>query len=843
MSIGTEPPGVALDPMVLDALAQALTDSDREALAPATPGSLPRPAMPSPSSMPQPPAVPDLSSETLSISDLGLLLESPARALTGDQASVERLGRGASRRDPIAALDPLPKGRDAVTYSTATVATGREAGIHWPELVAFRLSDEFPGGPFDPVSAAAHAADNGPAAAMFPAAAPDFVPPLRSPQRVQQPVDQRWEESDGAPPWLTDSSSETSLRPNRQSAPSRSTESASGPAHSSLAAADDLPAWLTQPPSREVPHDAGRRPSVPSFEADPSRDVSPPRGDHRESFGGSVLSPVDSDGVTPTQPLPMAVPIAPTASSVQPRGELPTEAPSRLKDPLSTEELPRPGVPSWLDREPDLRTHLASAAPVDVDPASKPRAVASADALPEWLASSTAVSASQPSPIGRDDRAIGPAREQHLGIRGDFPALDQEVHGRRLVWLDSAATTQKPRAVIDAIASFYERDNSNVHRGAHELAARATDAYEAARGKVQRFLGARSAKEVIFVDGATEAINLVAQSWGRRFVRAGDVVLVSHLEHHSNIVPWLQLCEATGAVLRIIPVDDAGNVRLDAYEAMLDRRVKIVALTQVSNAIGTIVPVAPMAAMAHRHGARVLVDGSQAVAHVPVDVQCLGADFYAFSGHKIYGPTGIGVLYGREEVLEEMPPWQGGGSMIEDVTFERVRYAQLPARFEAGTPHLAGAVGLGVALDYVERIGRPNVVAHEQRLLATLLAGLATVPGLTIVGSPAARVGVVSFVLAGHTPLAVGQHLNREGIAVRSGHHCAQPILRRFGHEATVRPSLGIYSDDSDIARLIDALLSLASRGVRRSPQRATPAGELASVPEGQPAPELSSPV
>jgi cysteine desulfurase/selenocysteine lyase len=365
--------------------------------------------------------------------------------------------------------------------------------------------------------------------------------------------------------------------------------------------------------------------------------------------------------------------------------------------------------------------------------------------------------------------------------------------------------------VIDAISRFYETDNSNVHRGAHELAARATDAYEAARAKVQRFLGARSHKEIIFVRGTTEAINLVAQSWGRANVRAGDVILVTHLEHHSNIVPWQLLCEATGATLRVVPVDDRGDVRLDAYAAMLGPHVKLVALPQVSNALGTVVPVAPMVQMAHRYGARVLVDGAQSIAHMPVDVMSLGADFFAFSGHKIYGPTGIGVLYGREDVLAEMPPWQGGGSMIEDVTFEKSTYAPLPAKFEAGTPSLADAVGLGVALDYVERAGRPAIAAHEQRLMASLLAGLSSVPGLSLVGAPSARVGAVSFVLAGHEPRAIGQYLNRKGIAVRSGHHCAQPILRRFGHEATVRPSLGIYNDESDIALLVRALRELGA--------------------------------
>jgi cysteine desulfurase/selenocysteine lyase len=363
--------------------------------------------------------------------------------------------------------------------------------------------------------------------------------------------------------------------------------------------------------------------------------------------------------------------------------------------------------------------------------------------------------------------------------------------------------------VIEAISRFYQKDNSNVHRGAHTLAGRATDAYEQAREKVQRYLGAGSSSEIVFVRGATEAINLVAQSWGRENVRAGDDILVTHLEHHANIVPWQQLAQERGARLLPIPVDDRGDIRLDAYEAMLSPRVKMVAMTQVSNALGTVVPVGPMAVLAHSHGARVLVDGAQSAAHLPIDVSCLGADFFVFSGHKVYGPTGVGVLWARQELLERMAPWQGGGSMIRDVTFERTIYTPPPTKFEAGTPNLAGAVGLGAALDYIEAIGRPQIAAYEHMLLEHLLHGLRSIPGVRIIGDPMMRAGAVSFVMEKHEPLAIAKHLDRHGVAVRAGHHCAQPILRRFGLEQTVRPSVGIYNEPQDIERLVSALRAL----------------------------------
>ncbi|HXW72283.1 MAG TPA: family 2A encapsulin nanocompartment cargo protein cysteine desulfurase [Methylocella sp.] len=391
-------------------------------------------------------------------------------------------------------------------------------------------------------------------------------------------------------------------------------------------------------------------------------------------------------------------------------------------------------------------------------------------------------------------------------IKRDFPILHQRVHGKPLIWLDNAATTQKPQAVIDRISLFYENENSNIHRGAHALAARATDAYEAAREKVSRFLGAGSSNEIVFTRGATEAINLVAQAWGRRNVRQGDEVVITWLEHHANIVPWQMLCSDRGAILRVAPVDNSGQIILEEYTKLLSSKTRIVSLPHVSNALGTITPAHEMIAIAHRHGACVLVDGAQAVSHMPVNVQALDADFYAFSGHKVFGPTGIGVLYGKPEVLAAMPPWQGGGNMIADVTFEKTTYQAPPVRFEAGTGNIADAVGLGAAIDYVERVGMANIAAYEHELLGYATQALLGVPGLTIIGTAKEKAGVISFVLDECRSEDVGAALDREGIAVRAGHHCAQPILRRFGHETTVRPSLALYNTKEDVDALVVAL-------------------------------------
>ncbi len=395
-------------------------------------------------------------------------------------------------------------------------------------------------------------------------------------------------------------------------------------------------------------------------------------------------------------------------------------------------------------------------------------------------------------------------------VRRDFPILNERVNGKPLVWFDNAATTQKPQSVIDRLSYFYAHENSNIHRAAHELAARATDAYEAARNKVQRFLGAGSADEIIFVRGATEAINLVAKTWGVQNIGEGDEIIVSLLEHHANIVPWQQLAQQTGAKIRVIPVDDSGQLLLDEYQKLLNPKTKLVSVTQVSNALGTVTPIKKVIDMAHAAGAKVLVDGAQSVSHLRVNVQALDADFFVFSGHKIFGPTGIGVVYGKQALLEQMPPWQGGGNMIADVTFERTLFQPAPNKFEAGTGNIADAVGLGAALDYVERIGIENIARYEHDLLVYATRGLSSIPGVRLIGTAADKASVASFVLAGYSTEEVGRALNDEGIAVRSGHHCAQPILRRFGVEATVRPSLAFYNTCEEIDRMLAVLRRLA---------------------------------
>ncbi|ARO88343.1 aminotransferase [Nitrosospira lacus] len=394
-------------------------------------------------------------------------------------------------------------------------------------------------------------------------------------------------------------------------------------------------------------------------------------------------------------------------------------------------------------------------------------------------------------------------------VRRDFPILRERVHGRPLIWLDNAATTQKPQSVIDRLTYFYQHENSNIHRAAHELAARATDAYEESREKVRRFLNAPSADEIIFLRGTTEAINLVAQSWGRQNVNEGDEVVITWLEHHANIVPWQQLCNEKGAKLRVAPVDDDGQILLDEYQKLLGSRTKLVSLSHVSNALGTITPARQMIEMAHRVGARVLVDGAQSVSHMRVDVQQLDCDWFAFSGHKVFGPTGIGALFGKLELLNTSPPWQGGGNMIQDVTFEKTSYNAAPARFEAGTGNIADAVGLGAAIDYVERVGIDNISRYEHDLMAYATRGLNSVPGLRLIGTAPDKAGVLSFALKGFATEEVGEALNREGIAVRAGHHCAQPILRRFGYESTVRPSLALYNTYADVDTLVAALKRL----------------------------------
>jgi cysteine desulfurase/selenocysteine lyase len=391
-------------------------------------------------------------------------------------------------------------------------------------------------------------------------------------------------------------------------------------------------------------------------------------------------------------------------------------------------------------------------------------------------------------------------------IRRDFPALAQRVHGRPLVYLDNAATSQKPRQVIDAIKTFYERDNANVHRGVHELSERATAAYEGAREKVRAFINAASGREIVFTRNATESINLVARAWGDANLSAGDEVLITAMEHHSNIVPWQMLCERKGAVLSVAPMDDRGELLLDDFARLITPRTKMVAVVHMSNALGTINPVADIVEQAHAAGATVLIDGSQAAYHLPIDVSALGADFYAFTGHKLYGPTGIGVLYGREAVLDAMPPFLGGGDMIRTVTFERSTWNDLPYKFEAGTPNIGGAVGLGAAIDYVTSIGLDAIAAHERVLLERGTERLLAVPGLRLIGTASRKASILSFVMDGIHPHDIGTIVDRRGIAIRTGHHCAQPVMDRLGIPATARASLAMYSTLEEIEALGVAL-------------------------------------
>jgi cysteine desulfurase/selenocysteine lyase len=498
-----------------------------------------------------------------------------------------------------------------------------------------------------------------------------------------------------------------------------------------------------------------------------------------------------------------------------------------VQSPPGAPVLPS-SIPTEAPTETDLRAPLTAPAGASANPShvfgvrqpaipgssghiSDTERATQANSLPQGVESVEFRPDLEPANLGVAKRPLDPRL-----IRQDFPILQERVQGRQLIWLDNAATTQKPNAVIDRLSYFYRHENSNIHRAAHTLAARATDAYESAREKTRRFLNASSAREIIFVRGTTEGINLVAKSWGHRNVQKDDEVLITWLEHHANIVPWQQLCSEKGARLRVAPVNDRGEVILEDYEKLLSPRTRIVSFSHVSNALGSITPAREMVEMAHGHGARVLVDGAQAVSHMRTDVQALDCDFYVFSGHKIFAPTGIGVVYGKTDLLDTMPPWQGGGNMIVDVTFEKTTYNVPPARFEAGTGNIADAVGLGAALDYVEQVGMESIAAYEHELLNYATAGLLTVPGLKLIGTAREKAGVLSFVLDDVRTEDVGVALNQEGIAVRAGHHCAQPILRRMGVESTVRPSLALYNTYEDVNTLVAALLRIqAGRGPR----------------------------
>lgn len=514
-------------------------------------------------------------------------------------------------------------------------------------------------------------------------------------------------------------------------------------------------------------------------------------------------------------------PLAAQTSDVRPNPEphVP-EVPSGLAAPSAVQAVPAlPIVPAVPSAPADFRSapaHPAAAEPVS---ATEPVPAGVITTEPKFYFVDSVVlpngyvTPAKPAPDATTSIAH---TDKHPpfdvnAIRRDFPILQERVNGRQIVWFDNAATTQKPQSVIDRLSYFYAHENSNIHRAAHELAARATDAYEAAREKVRAFINAPDVNEVIFVRGTTEAINLVAKSWGGQHIGEGDEIIVSHLEHHANIVPWQQLASAKGAKLRVIPVDDSGQVLLDEYAKLLNYRTKIVSVTQVSNALGTVVPVKQIVEMAHRAGAVALVDGAQSVSHMPIDVQDIGADFFVFSGHKVFGPTGIGVLWGKRAVLEDMPPWQGGGNMIADVTFEKTVFQPIPNKFEAGTGNIADAVGLGAAIDYVTRIGMHNIDRYEHELLAYGMQQLATIPGVRLVGTAKDKASVMSFVLAGYSTDEVGKALNEEGIAVRTGHHCAQPIVRRMGLETTVRPSLAFFNTFEEVDRLVAVVRKLAA--------------------------------
>ncbi|MCK4763978.1 MAG: cysteine desulfurase [Candidatus Aminicenantes bacterium] len=395
-------------------------------------------------------------------------------------------------------------------------------------------------------------------------------------------------------------------------------------------------------------------------------------------------------------------------------------------------------------------------------------------------------------------------------LRGDFPVLQQSVNGRPLVYLDNAATTQKPRSVIRRMKEYYERENSNIHRGVHTLSSRATDAYEAAREKIRSFINAAHSREIIFVRGATEGINLVAHTFGKRFVKAGDEILISAMEHHSNIVPWQMMCEERGAHLKVIPMNKRGELELNAYEDMLTSKTRLVAVVHVSNALGTVNPIEKMIAAAHGKGIPVLVDGAQSIPHMPIDVQALDCDFFVFSGHKMYGPTGIGVLYGRKEILDLLPPYQGGGDMIRSVTFAGTSYNTLPHKFEAGTPNIAGVLGLEAAVDYLNGVGMSLIAAHETALMEYATGKLKALDDLRIIGNAEKKAGAISFVLENIHPHDIGTILDQEGVAIRSGHHCAQPVMDFFSIPATARASFGLYNTTSDIDKLTQGIKKIA---------------------------------
>lgn len=519
-------------------------------------------------------------------------------------------------------------------------------------------------------------------------------------------------------------------------------------------------------------------------------------------LAGQILAELSAPGV----PGPLGLPgpdSPPQTVSVAPRGSAPPTTSSAA--PIQTPLAFGAGVaPSRQVRVPEL--NLARllgpwGAPAGPTPAGHPTSARQPTHVPPGHAA---------------DRALvgSPAEFDVHTVRADFPILAEQVNGHPLIWFDNAATTQKPQAVIDRPAHFYAHENSNIHRAAHESAARATDAYEDARAEVRDFLGAARSEEIVFVRGATAGINLVAQSWGRKNLRAGDEILITHLEHHANVVPWQIVARETGAVLKVAPVDDRGNLLLEEFTQLLGPRTRLVAATAVANAIGTVTPVQTIVSLAHRYGARVLIDGAQSVPHLAVNLQRLDPDFFVFSGHKVFGPTGIGAVFINQRVWDETPAWQGGGNMIADVTIERSIYQAPPNKYEAGTGNIADAVGLAAALRYVKGIGIERIAAYEHSLLDYATPRLAEIPGVRLIGTANEKASVLSFLLAGHEAEDVGKALNQRGIAVRAGHHCAQPILRRLGVHKTVRPSFAFYNTVDEIDVLLEAVRDLSGQGL-----------------------------
>jgi cysteine desulfurase/selenocysteine lyase len=533
-------------------------------------------------------------------------------------------------------------------------------------------------------------------------------------------------------------------------------------------------------------------PTSPAPEPPPQAVPVAPRGNVPDTTAGSSTAATSGSIVDPYVPADLG------AFAVPSQGIVPTLPGVLAGGAPSVPVAPRGSAPSWPTGAPSV-PELGWTDKVLV----APDAPAGDEGNYHFL------TANDPVPKLTDNHEVFDVN----AVRADFPILKEVINGKPLIWFDNAATTQKPQVVIDRLVKFYSHENSNIHRAAHELAARATDAYEEARDTVAEFIGAPSSDNIVFTRGTTEAINLVAHAWGGKHLQPGDEIVITHLEHHANIVPWQLISQKTGAILKVAPIDDAGNLLLNEFEQLLGPRTKLVAASQVSNALGTVVPVDKIVEMGHRYGARVLIDAAQSIQHIPTNVAELGADFYVFSGHKIYGPTGIGALYGTEEALTETPPWQGGGHMIADVTLERSLYQGPPFKFEAGTGNIADAVGLTEALRYVQRLGIERIAAYEQSLLEYATPRLADIPGVRLVGTAEEKASVLSFVLAGHEPLEVGKALNAEGIAVRAGHHCAQPALRRLGLEATVRPSFSFYNTHEEIDVFLKAVRRIADGG------------------------------